>query len=70
MNFDRQKLGDFFISVGINLIFGLIFLRDKIWGEPSTQLKLNTLVLFLIGLITVPISIPSIIIGFLVIRKL
>lgn len=64
INDNMNKLGNLFISTGIVLIFGLLFMRDKIWGEPNTTLEFNSIALCIIGLLfTFPLSIPCIIIG-------
>ena len=60
-----NKLADFLISAGVILIFGLLFLRDRIWGEPSvpTPSKVS-LALCAVGfLLTFPISVPCLVLG-------
>jgi len=65
-----NKLGDNLIAVGVILIFGLLFLRDKIFGEPSSPTPAkSSLVLPILGFIlTFPISITCIVLGFLILR--
>lgn len=59
-----HKLGIFLVSAGVFMIFALLFLRDKIYGEPDTDIKFNSIVLCLLGfLFTFPISVPCIILG-------
>lgn len=60
-----NKLADILISVGVFLIFGLLFLRDRIWGEPSvpTPSKVSMFLVVLGFLLTFPISVPCFISG-------
>lgn len=65
-----NKLGDNLIAFGIILIFGLLFLRDKIFGEPSNPVPAkSSIILPIVGfLLTFPISIPCLVIGFIFLR--
>ena len=60
-----NKLADCLISFGVILIFGLLFLRDKIWGEKSSPtIRKSSIILPVVGaLLTFPISLPCIIVG-------
>lgn len=60
-----SKIGDNLLALGVILIFGLLFLRDKIFGEPSNPVPAkSSIVLPIIGfLLTFPISVPCIILG-------
>lgn len=59
-----RKIGDFLISADIILIFGMVFLRDRMFGEPNTIFEIGTITLSVLGLaLTFPISIPCIILG-------
>lgn len=62
-----NKLGDYLVSIGAILIFGLLFLRDKIWGEKSNPaLAKSSIILTIVGfLFTFPISIQCIVLGFI-----
>lgn len=62
------KMADFLVAIGIILICSLLFARDKLFGEKSSQsIRPSSIVLFLLGLLlTFPISIPCIVIGFLI----
>lgn len=65
-----NKLGDYLIALGVILIFGLLFIRDKLFGEPSnpTPAK-SSIILPIVGLIlTFPISVPSIILGAILLK--
>ena len=60
-----NKLADYLISIGVILIFGLLFLRDKIWGERSTPTpsKVSILLCVVGFLLTFPISVPCLVLG-------
>lgn len=65
-----NKLADYLLTIGVVLIFGLIFLRDKIWGEPSNPVpSKSSIILPIIGFcLTFPISVPCIILGTIIIK--
>jgi len=60
-----NKIADYLITVGTILIFGLLFLRDRFWGEPSVPIP-SKVSIALIGvgfLLTFPVSVPCIVFG-------
>lgn len=65
-----NRLGDYLLALGVILIFGLLFLRDKIFGEPSLPVPAkSSIILPIVGLVlTFPISVPCIILGATIIK--
>jgi hypothetical protein len=60
-----NKVADALISLGVFLIFGLLFLRDKFFGAPSspTPNKISILLVTVGVLTTFPVSVPSLVLG-------
>lgn len=60
-----NKLADALITIGTILIFGLLFLRDRFFGEPSvpTPSKVSMALVVVGFLLTFPVSVPCLVLG-------
>lgn len=60
-----NKIADALITISFVLVFGLLFLREKLFGPPQNPPPDNSyLILIIIGFVlTFPISIPCFILG-------